>query len=54
MKDIALKLNLKEHKVNDIELFTPGDLEVHHGFDNKDYIIDTSILFLYMIQTKLR
>ena len=42
MEDFARKLNLKAHQVNGVRLFTPGDLEAHHGFDDKDYLIDTS------------
>ena len=42
MEDFACKLNLKAHQVNGVRLFTPGDLEAHHGFDDKDYLIDTS------------
>ena len=42
MEDFARKLNLKAHQVNGVRLFTPGDLEAHHGFDDKEYLIDTS------------
>lgn len=42
MEDFARKLNLKAHQVNGVRLFTPGDLEAHHGFDDKDYLVDTS------------
>lgn len=42
MEDFARKLNLKAHIVGGVRLFTPGDLEAHHGFDDKDYLVDTS------------
>lgn len=42
MEYFAQKLNLKAHTVSGVRLFTPGDLEAHHGFDDKDYIVDTS------------
>ena len=42
MEDFARKLNLKAHQVNGVRLFTPGDREAHHGFDDKDYLVDTS------------
>lgn len=49
MEYFAQKLNLKAHAVSGVRLFTPGDLEAHHGFDDKDYIVDTSNILLLLL-----
>lgn len=50
MEYFAQKLNLKAHAVSGVRLFTPGDLEAHHGFDDKDYIVDTSKKYIIIIK----
>lgn len=40
MGQVAQILNIQVHKVNNIELYGPGDLEVHQGKDNRQYVLD--------------
>eukprot|EP01124_Arcella_intermedia_P003950 TRINITY_DN12232_c0_g1_i1.p1 TRINITY_DN12232_c0_g1~~TRINITY_DN12232_c0_g1_i1.p1 ORF type:complete len:1242 (-),score=329.75 TRINITY_DN12232_c0_g1_i1:18-3698(-) len=45
MKSIANLLNLSSHKVNGVDIYGPGDIEIHKGMDGNHYVIDFGRLF---------